>query len=135
MKNVLKYFEDRSFALVLACLFTLSFAMSLVAYAEEPVKIGDAVIGLIDAIKVGGAGVILAAVVQILKSDFAGGLLSKVNAKYLPWITAAVAVLGNVAHGLVATPERQIWLVILEGVLIALTSNGVFDLFKAKKAA
>lgn len=114
---------------------TFAFLFSFTAWAEEAPKIGDAVLGLIDAIKVGGVGVILAAVVQVLKSDFAGGLLQKVNPKILPWITAVVAILGNVAHALVTSSDRPIWITILEGLLISLTSNGVFDLFKAAKSS
>lgn len=117
------------FLSVIAFTFLFSFA----AFAEEAPRIGDAVIGLIDAIKVGGVGVILAAVVQVLKSDFAGGLLAKVNPKTLPWITSAVAILGNVAHSLVTASDRPLWLAILEGVLISLTSNGIFDMFKVAK--
>lgn len=127
----MKLIKSRSF---LFMFMFVSMFCSIAVFADEPPKLGEAILGLIDAIKVGGAGVILAAVVQVLKSDTAVGLLAKVNSKYIPWITLVIAVAGNVAHGLVTKSESPVWVLIVEGILISFASSGIFDMFKAKNA-
>lgn len=115
---------------ILCFIFLSTF--SLLAFAEDVPKVGDAIIGLISAIKVGTIGAILLAAGQLLKSDFVSGLLGKVNTKYLPWITTCVGIV--IAVGTSLTQGKPWYVGALEGLLAGLISNGVFDHTKATQA-
>jgi len=120
-------------------LYSAMFLFSLlittvVAYAADAPDLGASVTGLIDAIKIGQIGVILVASVQLLKTDFFGSLLAKVNPKIIPWVTLALAIIGNVGVGLMQPVAKPIWVLIIEGVLGAFASNGIYEMFKIPQA-
>lgn len=111
-------------------LFALSLLFcSMVAFAADVPDTGTSLLALISAVKVGTGSAIILAVVQLLKSNLVSNLIGRiVNVKYIPWITIGLGVLGSV--GMALGSSGNVTAAIIEGVLMALISNGVFDQIK-----
>lgn len=114
-------------------LFTFLFLMlvSLCAFAQEMSDF-EAIMGVFSAVKAGGLGAILAAVFQLFKSPFLGGLVNKINPKIMPIVLllvgAALGIIEKIAQG---TP----WYIgLVEGSVIGTVAMGVYDTVKAPKA-
>ncbi len=113
--------------------FMLTAFFTLIAHAVEGAApdLGLSVLALIDAVKVGKVAVIMVAAVQLLKTEFFGSLIAKINQKAIPWITLAIAVVGNVGASVI---QGKSWVAALvEGVLISLTANGAYETIKSIK--
>lgn len=105
--------------------------ISLCAFAQEMSDL-EAIMGVFSAVKAGGAGAILAAVFQLMKSPWLGGLVNKINNKAHPIILlvlgGAVGVFEKMATGM------PWYMGLLDGSIIGLVAMGVYDTVKAPKA-
>jgi len=121
----MKYINHILNALLLTAFAFFALA-SFSAFAEDGgSSFGDAIVGVIDAVKVGGFAAILAAVIQVLKLDAVGGLINKINPKILPILihtgTAILNVIAAIASGKPIIPAT------VEGVFISGTAMSLYD--------
>jgi len=110
--------------------FLVVLLVSLSAFAQEMSDL-EAIMGVFSAVKAGGLGAILAAVFQLLKSKFLGGLMDKVNPKIQPililLVGGALGIIEKMASG-------QPWYVgLIEGSVIGTVAMGIYDTVKAPK--
>jgi len=104
------------------------FMFTLCSFAEDAPDLGSAIVDLISAVKLGALAPILLAVVQLLKTDFLGGFIKKINTKYQPLIVIVIGITGNVA--LAASGGKSWGSAIIEGLVLALTTMGLYDAIK-----
>lgn len=135
MKNVLNSMYKLSNLLCAVFILSAIFLTTL-AFAEDAPKVGESILSLISAIKVGSIGAILLALGQLLKSDLVAPLLGnllKNNTKIMPWILTGISVIISIGTSLVQ--GKPWYLGAVEGIMAALAANGVFDHAKVVTAA
>lgn len=125
----MKFFSYVCFALFF-CFTALADGVAT-ATSTTP-DLGSSIFGLIDAVKVGSVAPIIVAVVQLLKTDLFGGLLLKINQKYVPVVLTVLSVVGNVAVGVV---QGKKWLPsAIEGLFISGGAMAIYETVKTIKS-
>lgn len=125
----MKFFSYICFALFFC--FTALADGAATATTTTP-DLGGAIFGLIDAVKVGSVAPIIVAAVQLLKTDLFGGLLLKINQKYIPIVMTALTVIGNVALGVA---QGKKWLPsAIEGLFISGGAMAIYETVKTIKS-
>lgn len=115
-------------------LFSVSaLFFSLAAYAADAVpapSFGDAIVALLSAYKThAGVAAIIVAVVQLLKSDVVGGLLLKINQKWVPILLLAITGIGGTAQAVLT--GKNWWQGAVDGFI---TSGIAMSIYEAAKS-
>lgn len=102
--------------------------------ADVPVAFGDAIINLLGAYKAhAGIAAIIVAVVQLLKSDLVGGLLLKLNQKWIPFILLALTGIGGAAQSVVA--GKSWWQGLIDGFITTGIAASIYEGVKSIKSS
>jgi hypothetical protein len=123
-----KLMKKVSYFALLPILAVIAFPLVVLAQETAP-DLGDSVVGLIDAIRVGGFSVIVAAAVQLLKTDFLGGFVNKVHPRLLPFVVTLATIGLSVATAMAT--GRDLMSAAIEALFI---SGGAIALYEHGKA-
>ena len=113
------------------------FLVSAVALAADPVPapaFGDALVALLGAYTThAGVAAIIVAVIQLLKSDLVGGLLLKINQKWIPIVMLALTGIGGAAQAVLS--GKNWWQGAVDGFITSGIAMSIYEAVKSTRKA